>query len=241
MSLRITKPDNLLLQGLREEEWELVAEYLKPHHFFQGELLQRAGDDVRQSWFPCGSASAGFQVWADPGGDEPLDVGTIGREGALGGIVSQGRIPAYANAKVRDPGIFLSIEIQQLQRLKGRSPVLSDWFARYSDCLIARLFQNAACGASHTIRQRSARWLLDSSARHENCEIRLTQEEFAALLGVGRSFLTSVLRKMREEGLIETQRGAILLQDPNRLRQVACDCSEQIDDHYHRVMWGLYG
>ena len=62
---------------------------------------------------------------------------------------------------------------------------LRHWFARYADCLIAQIFQTAACKATHTITQRTANWLLAGMARTGGVELEMTQEQLAKTLGVG--------------------------------------------------------
>lgn len=239
MSKPLEHSENLLLNRLNAEDWLRISAHLTAHELGAGAVLQKAGDEVTETWFPCGQASAGYRVWTDPGSD-PLNVCIIGREGAVGGIVSNGHVPAYADAEVRNPGLFLAIKISRLERLKGDSIALRHWFSRYSDCLIAQLFQNAACGAVHTIRQRAARWLLDASAQRDSPEVEMTHEQFASLLGVGRTFVTRVLKDLRDQGLIDTRRGVILLRDQRRLREMSCDCSDYIAAHYRRVMSGIY-
>lgn len=230
---------NLLLSSLGTRDWELIAPHLQVHKLAAGEVLHKAGDEVTQTWFPCDDASAGFLI-GDSDGEPPVDVATIGREGAVGGIVSNGRLAAYASAEVRNGGQFLMIRTAQLESLKALSLDLRHWFARYSDCLLAQLFQNAACNARHTIRERAARWLLDSVARSGQEEVALTHEQLAVMLGVGRTFVTRTIRELRNSGIISTRRGMFCLVDKPALTLAACDCSQQITRHYRDVMAGIY-
>ncbi|VDC33655.1 Crp/Fnr family transcriptional regulator [Pseudogemmobacter humi] len=235
----LNRQANRLLSRLSDEDWQRLARHLIAHEPGPGDMLQKAGDEVSQTWFPCGTASAGFQVWTDSD-CTAVDVGTIGSEGAIGGIVSNGRVPAYASAEVRSPGLFLSIRISQLERAKTESLALRHWFARYSDCLVAQLFQNSACNASHTIRQRVARWLLASAESYGGDHVPMTQEQLARILGVGRTFITRVVGELRASGLIATRRGLFILSDPDGLRAAACGCSGFIARHYEAVMGGIY-
>ena len=47
------------------------------------------------------------------------------------------------------------------------------------------MFQTAACNATHTIIQRTAKWLLGSVARTGRVEFEMTQEQLAEMLGRG--------------------------------------------------------
>ena len=72
-------------------------------------------------------------------------------------LMTSDELPAYATALVRSPGKFLRIRTTALEQAKLDSLTLRHWFARYSDCLIAQIFQTAACNARHTIIQRTAK------------------------------------------------------------------------------------
>src|SRR5512135_3597750 len=71
----------------------------------------------------------------------------VGREGAVGGIVSQGYLPAYSRIVVKFGGPFVRLPIGKLEMAKLQSPSLRDVFARYADCLLAQIFQSTACNA----------------------------------------------------------------------------------------------
>src|SRR5205085_7400606 len=115
-------------------------------------------DVVRQVYFPCGSSMISYLVVLEDG--RAIETALIGREGAAGGIVSQGHLPAYARAEVQFPGTFIRIDLARLEDAKARSAALRNLFARYADCLVAQVFQAVACNAAHTIEQRTARWLI---------------------------------------------------------------------------------
>lgn len=230
---------NRLLMMLREEDRRQLAPHMLIFDLDCDDILQKAGEEVVHTWFPCGAAMAGFQVWVDDD-NTAVEVALIGREGAIGGIVSNGKVPAYATAQVRSPGRFLRIQTAALELVKLESIALRHWFARYSDCLIAQVFQTAACNATHTIVQRAAKWLLAAGARTHHAEFNLTQEQLAEMLGVGRTFVTRVVGQLRREGVISTRRGVFVIEDETALRERACHCTAAIEDHYDTVLHGIY-
>jgi hypothetical protein len=202
-------------------------------------VLQRAGDEVVDTWFPCGSAMAAFSVWVDD--DKPaIEVALVGREGAIGGIVSNGNVPAYATSQVQSGGRFLRIKTAALEQCKLDSITLRHWFSRYSDCLLAQIFQTAACNATHTIIQRTAKWLLAGVARTSKLEFEMTQDQLAEMLGVGRTFVTRIVRQLRNEGILDTRRGVFIVKDETALRQKSCRCATSIEDHFDTVLHGIY-
>lgn len=204
-----------------------------------GEVLQQAGDEVVDTWFPCGPSMACFCVSAQDG-DGFVEVALIGREGAIGGIVSNGQVPSYATARVLYGGQFLRVKISTLEQAKLDSIALRHWFSRYSDCLLAQVFQTAACNARHTVTQRTAKWLLAAMSRTGKADLTVTQRQLAEMLGVGRSFIARTVSRFREEGILGTRRGVFIITDEARLRATSCKCTAAIEDHFDTVLHGIY-
>jgi hypothetical protein len=230
---------NAMLGKLRDDDRRRLAPHMMVLDFQPKHVLQRAGDEVVDTWFPCGSAMAAFSVRVDD--DNPaIEVALVGREGAIGGIVSNGNVPAYATCQVRSGGRFLRIKTAALEQCKLDSITLRHWFSRYSDCLLAQIFQTAACNATHTIIQRTAKWLLAGVARTSKLEFEMTQDQLAEMLGVGRTFVTRIVRQLRNEGILDTRRGVFIVKDETALRQKSCRCATSIEDHFDTVLHGIY-
>jgi Mn-dependent DtxR family transcriptional regulator len=68
----------------------------------------------------------------------------------------------------------------------------------------------------------------------------MTHEQLAEMLGVGRTFVTRTVSRLRNEGLIETGRGVFIVKDEAALRQKACRCTTTIEDHFDVVLHGIY-
>lgn len=233
-----TAHQNRLLAILKPQDLELLLPYFTVHEYAAGKILHEAGTDVRYAWFPLDCAAASFVVAADS--NHLVDAALIGREGAVGGLVSSGRLPAYARAHVQFAGRFLRLPLSALSEAKARSPAVANWIARYADCLVAQLFQSAACNASHTIAQRLARWLIATHDRIGRSEIIVTQEQLGEMLGVGRSFINRSLRQFGTSGILGSRRRRIVIQDIDRLDVIACDCNDRIRDHFDTVLTGVY-
>jgi CRP-like cAMP-binding protein len=174
------------------------------------------------------------------GDGRAIETALVGREGAVGGIVSQGRLPAYARAEVQLGGSFYRIDLHDLEEAKTRSPTLRYLFARYADCLMAQIFQSVACNAAHTIEQRTAKWLLAAIERTGAVDVALTQEQLAAMLAVGRSYLSRVIQDLRSRSVIETRRRHIGVLSVDGLRSLACECNACVSHHFDDVLRGVY-
>jgi CRP-like cAMP-binding protein len=230
---------NALLATLSDTDRARLLPHVLAFDLKPRDVLQHAGDEVVDTWFPCDAAMAAFCVSTDAEA-KAVDVALVGREGAVGGIVSNGHVPAYATAVVRHGGRFLRIKTAALEQAKLDSISLRHWFSRYSDCLLAQVFQTAACNATHTIAQRTAKWLLAAVSRTHDAEFAMTHEQLADMLGVGRSFVTRVISQLRAKGTIATRRGVFIIRDERILRETACDCTMEIENHFDTVLHGIY-
>ncbi|WP_372424052.1 Crp/Fnr family transcriptional regulator [Salinarimonas chemoclinalis] len=229
---------NNLLRALRHEDLARIVPHLEVWEGGRDEILYEPGDDVAHVYFPCAASLASFLVPLADG--RAVETVLIGREGAVGGIVSRGRLPAYARAIVQHPGRFLRLPVTALDAAKRGSPGIADLFARYADCLIAQVFQSVACNAAHTLEQRAAKWLLAAEERTGEASIPMTQEQLAAMLGVGRSYLSRVVRVLRERGAVRVSRGRIEIVDRGRLAMGACGCNALVRKHFDEVLAGVY-
>jgi hypothetical protein len=232
------RPYNNLLRVLREPDYALIAPHMSASRHSVGDVIYNPGDAVDVVHFPCGPAMVSFLISSEDGRD--VETVLIGREGAVGGIVSHGRLPAYSRIVVKFGGDFVGLPIGILEAAKAKSPALRNYFARYADCLLAQIFQSTACNAIHSIEQRAAKWMLAAIERTGDDVVPFTHEELAAMLGAGRSHTTRVLQDFRARGLIETRRGSVLVRQHDALKKVACACNELVKNHFNEVLAGVY-
>ena len=229
---------NNLLAALQPRDQAMLRALLRPCECEAGATLYHPGDFVEFAYFPCGPALASFKVVLTDGRE--VETALVGREGAVGGIVSRGRLPAYARSQVQHGGTFLRIAVADLEEAKRQSPSLHNLFARYADCLMAQIFQAVACNAVHTIEQRAAKWLLSAIDRTGEPELPLTQEQLAAMLGVGRSYVNRVMRELRGRGVLNTRRGVLRVCDMAGLQAASCGCDAALRRHFEEVLRGIY-
>src|SRR5712691_2955703 len=144
-----TRPVNNLLRVLREADYALLAPHLYGAQAFANDVLYSPGDNVETVHFPCGPSMVSYLVHNADGRD--VESVLVGREGAVGGIVSFGHLPAYCRIVVKYSGPFLRLSVTHLAAAKEKSSTLRYLFARYADCLLAQIFQSSACNAIHSI------------------------------------------------------------------------------------------
>ncbi|WP_191060666.1 Crp/Fnr family transcriptional regulator [Geminicoccus harenae] len=225
---------NRLLATLGPAERELLLPGAEVVELAAGTVLVDSGDDVLSTYFPIsGMVAALVVVMAD---GSVAEAATIGREGAIGGVVSAGHKPAFARAIVQLPGSCLRIETARLEAGKARSPRLHDLFARYADALLAQVLQSVVCNVLHPLDQRCCRWLLSTMDRADSVELEITQEFLAQMLGVQRTTMTRTLGDLDRRGLIRQARGRIIIRSREGLEASSCECHASVYRHFRRIL-----
>ncbi len=233
------RPFNNLLRRLSRADFALIEPHLTAMKAEPHDLLYNPGSAVETVYFPCGPALVSYLVPNEDGRD--VETILVGREGAVGGIVSQGHLPAYTRICVKFGGPFVRLPIGKLDTAKTESPSLRNIFARYADCMLAQVFQSTSCNAIHSIEQRTAKWIVSAMERTDGSDaVPLTHEQLATLLGVGRSYTSRVIQTFKAEGIVQTRRGAILVRDRDALQTRACLCNESVKNHFEEVLRGVY-
>jgi hypothetical protein len=141
-SNEIGRPFNNLLRRLNASDFALIAPHLAHEEAKDIDLLYNTGDNVEIVHFPCGPGLVSYLVTNKDGRD--FETILVGGEGAVGGIVSQGYLPAYTRIMVKFGGPFVRLHVGKLDAAKTKSATLRNVFARYADCMLAQIFQSTA-------------------------------------------------------------------------------------------------
>ncbi|GJE17171.1 Crp/Fnr family transcriptional regulator [Methylobacterium marchantiae] len=229
---------NLLLKAMSASDRGLLAPYFELMVVRRGETLFTVGSNVSLISFPCEQTVITLIVSMRDG--RTAETATIGREGAVGGVVSHGSLPAFSTALVQIGGPVLRLDAAKLQDAKQRSTTLRNLFTRYGDCLLGQVLQSVACNALHPIEERCLRWLLTLQDRIGTEELPVTHELLANMLGVQRTYLTRILRTLQLQGLIEVGRGRITILNRAEIQQAACECHGAVVRHFETVLGAVY-
>ena len=232
-SLEDAYAGNRLLATFPADLRAMIGDSHKLVELDTGQTVLRRGVDVDSSLFPFGPTMVSLVVDLDDG--RSVEVASIGREGAVGGIISCGHAPAFTRAEVMVAGPAIRVPMRIVEEAKSRSAHLRNLFCRYSDYLLAQIMQTVACNSFHAIEARAARWLLTAQDR-AGSRLALTQESLAGLLGVQRTTVNAVARELQDEGLITTRRGIIEVHDREGLQRRACECYSRVEDFFGDIL-----
>src|SRR5258705_13218862 len=108
-----------------------------------GEKVLCSGEHVSSSLFPFGPTMVSLSVQLD--GGRSVEVASIGREGAIGGIISCGHAPAFSSAVVLGGGAGLQAPIGTLGIAKKCSPFVTHPFFPLFHYFVSPAMWSAAC------------------------------------------------------------------------------------------------
>ena len=218
-----TRIGNRLLAVLPPADFDLLAPYLRKVSLERDAVLVRSGDQIEQIYFPR-SGTIAFML--DMPNGQTVATAVIGNEGAVGILTALGPSRSPMTAVVRVPGTALQISPARFHAALRHSGAIRHAVQIYTRALLAQFQHVAACNALHSVEARMARWLLHIRDRADSDFLPLTQEALSELLGVRRTTVTHVVRKLRMSRAIRSnQRGVIEIDRP-RLEAAACECYE---------------
>lgn len=197
-----------------------------------GTVLVEPQTKNQYAYFPLNAMVAYFHVLED---GSTVQIAAIGNEGCIGvGALIGGQSPLLRSV-VLGPGEAYRLSLQSVQEMYYSSHEASLVFLRYFQALITQVGQLATCHRRHTVSEQFCRWLLQWSDRVGNPEIAVTQELAASMLGVRREGVTQVIAGLRQEGIIDTARGSVRIQNRPALKSKSCECYNAIRKEYRRL------
>jgi DNA-binding MarR family transcriptional regulator len=229
---------NTLLTLLLQAAPDDIAPWLEHTEWRRGDSLFEPGDDMSHAFFPVQGTVLSLVLPMRDG--RAIEAATIGREGAVGGIVSLGLAAAFTRGSVQIPGRVDRIALTRLEAAKRKVPKVHDLLVRYADCLTAQILQSVGCATAHTLEARCARWLLMAQDRLQQPDIPLTQEALAEMFGVARTYVSRIARSLQRRGAISYHRGVVRIERRDLLEDLACECYGVVRRHYERVLPGAY-
>jgi CRP-like cAMP-binding protein len=153
-----------------------------------------------------------------------IEIATVGREGVVGAMAGIGVHISHVRAVVQLEAEVTKIPASRFRKATSDSNILRDICVNYNEVLLSQARVTAACNAVHRIESRFCRWLLQTADTAGSNTIHLTQQFLAEMLGVRRTSVTEVARKVQDSGAIHYSRGEIRILDRQTLERMSCEC-----------------
>ena len=224
---------NRLLAALPAIDYARIKKHLQMHRGVTGRALHEHGAPVTEVYFPNGGV---FSVTNQMRDGALVEVATVGIEGMIGIGVFLGDRAGAGRAFQQVPnGPFPSMSVAHFMDESAVPGRFHDVLALYAQATLLQVMQSTACNALHHVRQRCARWLLQTQDRVGSREFLLKQEFLAIMLGVQRPTVTLVMGALQDDGIIATRYGRIRILKRRQLEKVACECYEVVRSHFERL------
>ena len=217
--------NNKILSKLSPQVYRRLSEHLEPVQLSLGEILLNPNQKVELLYFLTKGIVSLILVMQD---GSTTEIGIIGKEGVVGIAQFLGKGVSHSRSLVQVKGAAMQIDAEVLREEFNRGGLLQELLLQYNFKLFNQISQVAACNNHHTIEQRIARWLLMLDDRKDTKTLFMTQELLSRMLGVRRTGVTQISNQIRQQGIIDYQRGKIRILDRPGLELIACECYQKL-------------
>ncbi len=174
-------------------------------------------------------------IVATVGRDDPIEVGIVGWEGLAGLPVVMGTDRSPNQTYMQAAGHGQRIEAGLLRDAMAKSATLQHVLQQYAHVFMTQTAYTVLANGRATIPERLARWLLMAHDRFEGDELPLTHEFLSLMLGVRRAGVTTALKELEHQKVVERRRGAIAIVDRAGLQSAAHGYYGTAEQELHRL------
>lgn len=225
---------NRLLRGLPAAELGRVLAACERVEMRPRQILHHWNLPMHEVYFvEQGLISVSVKV----GRDRSVEGWLIGSEGMTGIPVLLGdaenpphrRVVQVGGSALRMSATGFTAALQELECFRQT-------LYRYTQFVLCECSQWGACNAHHTLRQRTARWLLDACDGLRCERLPITHQLLARLLGVRRASVSECLAALEASGAIRNTRSLVEIADAETLQASACDCHRMVRREYRQLL-----
>jgi CRP-like cAMP-binding protein len=225
-SLYLSKFKNTLLQHLDEDIIKRLS--LEPVTFETRHEIEYRGRPIEHLFFVEEGMASMTTTFRD---GSQVEVGMFGYASVIGAAALMGTKLSLYRVYTQIEGCGFSCTIEAARAEFRRADVFQALILRYVQAQLVQAAQSAACNAKHNMEQRLARWLLLCSDRAHTETFKISQEFLSDMLGSTRPTVSIAAGTLKEEGLIEYNRGVLRIIDAGRLEERACECYDMIKNY----------
>ncbi len=224
---------NRLLAALEPQDFAHLEPHLEIVKLQQRQVLCEAGDPMRHAYFPHDTVISLLAVMKD---GSSAEMSICGREGVSGLINASVTRQSFGRYVVQLTGTASRIDIDTMNEAINARPNLQRLMRHFMEATMSRILQSVACNAIHSVEARCCRFVLMLHYRIDQDVLPITHEFLAERLGVQRSTVSTVMGKLQTRELIKQGRGGIVVTDPSRLEEAACECYGRVREVYEHLL-----
>lgn len=214
---------NDILDRLAPDDREAVLSQLVVYFEEEGNVLRTRDRPIDTVHFPIDSV---YSVVVELGRGQMYEVDAIGRSGAIGAELALGAQVASRTvlcqvagrvAQVPTPQFMTALDRSRAFLMAVRESLRRQWF---------RSQQTVACNFSHTLEQRTARWILMTEDHVGKDCFSLRGEFLSIMLGISETEIRHPLSVLVELGCIQYEGAQLTVLSRSCLEEYACECYE---------------
>jgi CRP-like cAMP-binding protein len=224
---------NVLLDALPPVERARLCDGASARALQAGDELIAPWEPIATMWFPV-SAVVSLLTTLEDGSN--VETATVGREGVVGSVVFLGD-DRFRNGRavVQLAGDAIGVPVDGFRAVLAEGGKLAGAMMDATRALLCELSQSVACSAAHSVRERLARWLLQTTDRTGRDRVELTQQFLAEILHARRASVTDALAILEADGALSRNRGRIEVLGRGRLEAAACACYRAVRAEHERI------
>lgn len=212
---------NEFLSILFDNDFVQLLHYLEPVTLAAGENIYQADEPIEYIYFPENAVFSQLNILED---GRMCEISMVGKEGVVGfPAMFHSCLPRFWT-QISVAGTAFKIKTDTFRREFAYNRTIQVGLFDYANSFISQISQKAICNNYHCVEERFCTWLLMLHDRCGGNRLNLTHEQIAGYLGVNRPSITHITQALREQEIIDYQRGKIFILNRNRLENFACVC-----------------
>jgi hypothetical protein len=223
---------NRLLAALPTEVYERLLPHLEVTPMLLGWSVYESGGQMDSVYFPTTCIVSLLHTMRD---GTPAEIALVGNDGVVGIAVFMGGLSAPTRGVVQNAGHAYAVKSDALREEFHLGGPLQELLLRYTQALITQMTQTAVCNRHHATPQQLSRWLLLSLDRLSSNRLLMTQGLISDMLG-GYQGAIEALETLQQAGLIEYDRGTIIVPDRKKLEGYVCECYAVVKTEFDRLL-----
>ncbi len=197
-----------------------ILQVVHPVNFDKGTHLLNQGDNCKLLLLV---ERGGIRVHKDSGSGRGITLYTVtpGEVCSLGvsSILAEETYPAHATVDSTTDALALPSDI--FRRYFGQEKSMRQYIMEVFSRRLGHLMMLVEEVAFRQMDERLAIFLMEQSAKKQGVyyPVCLTHDQIAANLGTAREVVSRLLQQFVKEGLVNLERGKVLIADPEKLKQ----------------------
>ena len=213
--------NQILMQSA--QDFAELSPFLERVSLGSEEVIHQYGDEINYVYFPETSVVSEYQILED---GRMTEVAMIGKEGVTGLEVVLDSSMAKNWMRISVPGKALRIKSKAFKHEFNYNDRFRQVILNYINYYLEQTSQKIICTCYHLAEKRFCSWLLMLQDRSENRNVQITHEQVSQFIGTQRATVSRIIHLLREQKIIKSGRGSIIILDRQRLEDKACSCYE---------------